>query len=232
MKRALILRAYEDAARTAEKLKARGYESIISPVLEIAATDAAIPQGDYDAMLATSSKGIELAGGSPVFPGLTLHAVGAKTAAAARARGWSPEIVAGNAEAILPLLLARYETPANFLYLAGRDRQPTLENGLKAANHRLTTVCVYEARATAALAKDAIEAIASDGLDAALHYSRRSVTIFLSQIDAAGLSGRLGAMRHLALSADVAVPLQARGLEPLIAATPDEAGLLDLLPQN
>ena len=229
MTRVLLLRAIDDALRTADLLITLHINSVISPILEITATGVEAPAGNYDAVLASSPKGVELAQGVEPFLALPFHAVGAKTAKAAAARGWRPDIVAGNAEAILPALSARYARPAHFLYLAGRDRQAGLEAGLRAAGHRLTAVEVYEARAASGLTDEARKAIAAGEIDAALHYSRRSAEIFLALTDAAGLAKRLKPIRHLALSGDVAVPLRARGLDVAVAIRPDEQHMLDLL---
>lgn len=225
----LLLRAAEDAARTAEKLRALGYAVVLSPVLEFAATDAIMPCGEYDAVIVTSAKGVEFAGDARQLRAALLHAVGEKTAETARARGFHPDIVAGNAEAILPLLLERYRRPAHFLYLAGRDRQPVLEAGLRAAGHEVQTVEVYEARAARALTTEAVADIAARRVVAALHYSRRSAEIFLQLAQSAGVADALPDMTHVALSEHVAVPLRKLGLQTLVAAKPDEEHLLSLL---
>ena len=223
-------RAADDAARTAQKLRALEFEPILSPVLDIAATGAQIPQEAYDAALASSAKGVELAQSAEAFKVLPLHAVGEKTAQAARALAWRTDIVAGNAEAILPLLLARHPEPAYFLYLAGCDRQPTLEAGLKAAGHRVVAAEVYEARAAKALSKEAIDAIAAGEIDAVLHYSRRSAEIFLSLAKAAGILQKARAALHLALSHAVAKPLLCEDFPNVgVAERPDEAHLMELL---
>jgi uroporphyrinogen-III synthase len=231
--RVLVLRAREDATRTAGKLREMGFEPVLSPVLEIVATGAALPDGHYDAVLASSAKGVEGVEGAgarvEALKALPFHAVGAKTAAVAKAHGFRPDIVAGNAEAILPLLLERYARPAHFLYLAGRDRQPMLEAGLRSAGHVVTAVDVYEARAMGSLTEEAQAAIGTGAIGIALHYSRRSVEIFLALVEAADLTPRLAAMAHVALSADVATPLRALGLAPLVAAKPNEAHLLNCL---
>ena len=229
MRRVLVLRASDDAARTAEKLRALDFGAVLSPVLEIAATSAVIPDGRYDAVIVTSSKGVEFAGDARRFNGTPLHAVGEKTAAEARTLGFDPDIVAGNAEAILPLLLQRYPRPARFLYLAGRDRQPILEAGLRGAGHEVHTVEVYEARAAQALAAEAVSVIAARRVVAALHYSRRSAEIFLRLARAAGVIDALSDMQHFALSEHVAAPLRDLGLATLVAAKPDEEHLLALL---
>lgn len=229
MTRVLILRAIEDALRTEELLNTLGVFSVISPVLEIVATGAAIPAGHYDAVLASSAKGVALARNVEAFKLLPFHAVGAKTARGAEAAGWRVDIVAGNAEAILPLLRARYATSAHFLYLAGRARQAALETGLADAGHQITAVDVYEAMASAALTQEARAAIAAGQIDGALHYSRRSAEIFLQLARAAGLDGALPSINHFALSEDVAAPLRAAGLETTVAARPEQEHLLALL---
>lgn len=195
--------------------------------MEFGAAGAFIPPGAYDAVLASSAKGIDCAGtDAEPYKSLPLHAVGAKTAKAAEERGWRPDIVAGKAEAILPLLLARYPTPVHFLYLAGRDRQAALEAGLRGAGHAVTAVDVYEARAAEALSDQARLALAAGEIDIALHYSRRSAEIFLRLASAAGLTAELGRIVHVALSQDVAAPLEAAGLSVSCAEAPDEAHLL------
>ncbi|WP_051013219.1 uroporphyrinogen-III synthase [Methylocystis sp. SC2] len=225
----LVLRAAEDAARTAGKLRALGYAAVLSPVLEFAATHAIIPCDDYDGVIVTSAKGVEFAGDARQLRAAPLHAVGEKTAEAARARGFQPDIVAGNAEAMLPRLLERYQRPAVFLYLAGRDRQPVLEAGLRGAGHDVHTVEVYDARAAQSLTAEALAAIAARRLIAALHYSRRSAEIFLRLAQAAGVAEALRDMTHVALSEHVAAPLRKLGLETRVAAKPDEEHLLALL---
>lgn len=232
MKQALLLRAREDALRSGEKLRSRGYAPVLSPVLEIVATHAPVPPGVYDAVLASSAKGIESVEDFSAFGALPFHLVGAKTAASARARGLTPQIVAGAAETILPLLMSAYDQPAHFLYLAGKDRQPTLEAGLRAKGHRITAVDVYEARAATSLTEEARDALRAKTIDVALHYSRRSVEIFLRLVEKEKLTPALESIRALALSEDVATPLRAMGLRVEVAAQPDEDGLFALLDET
>ncbi len=227
MRRVLVLRAEEDAERTAAKLREMGFTPVLSPVLAIVGSGAEIPQGDYDAILATSAKGLEHAG--PPREKIPLHVVGAKTAEAAKNLGWAPRLVAGNAKALLPLLYERYPRPAQFLYLAARDRQSELEDGLAAAGHGITLVETYAAEAAEALSEEARAALAKGDIAAVLHYSKRSVEIFLALVDKTGLRDALRGVAHLALSREVAAPLISLGLSPRIAEKPDEAGLLALL---
>ena len=231
MSRVLVTRARDDAERTASRLREMGHAPLLSPVLEIVATGAMIPQGSYDAVLATSAKGLEHARGDlGALRTITLHCVGTRTAQAAEALAWRPNLVAGNAKALLPLLRTRYRQPARFLYLAGRDRQDELEKALRDAGHKITVVETYEARAAKTLTSEAVAAIESGKLDAVLHYSKRSVEIFLALARAAGLIEKLRDIAHLALSADVAAPLEREDFtRALIAKKSDEEHLLRLL---
>jgi uroporphyrinogen-III synthase len=223
--RVLVLRAREDAERTASRLRAMGFTPLLSPVLEIMGTGAAIPRGPFDAVLATSAKGLEFCAEPGELRTLPLHTVGARTGKIARELGWRPDLLAGDASALLPLIRARHEPPAPFLYLAGRDRQNELETGLRAAGYDVTIVETYEARVATALAPAALDALAKGEIAAALHYSKRSADIFVKLARDAGLNEALGEIDHLALSREAASPLpRAR-----IAERPDEEHLLRLL---
>ncbi len=202
-----------------------GFEPLLSPVLEIVATGAAIPKGPFDAVLATSAKGLEFCAEAGELQTLPLHAVGARTEKIARELGLRPDLFAGEARTLLPLILARHETPARFLYLAGRDRQAALENGLRAAGHDVTIIETYRAQAAECFTDEALRALSRGEVAAVLHYSRRSAGIFLALARDAGLEDALAGIDHLALSKNVAAPLpRAR-----IAGKPDEEHLLRLL---
>jgi len=225
----LILRAEEDALRTAEKLRQCGFNSILSPVIKIYATHTKAPKAEYDALIASSAKAFETADEIDCFSHLTVHAVGAKTAMSARNKGFDPEIVAGNAEAILPLLLQKYHKPTHFLYLAGRDRQSFLEDGLQQAGHIITLHEVYKAEAAQRLTQEAENLLRGNQLSAALHYSKRSVEIFIQLVAKAQLSANLNNIDHFALSKDVAHPLELMQLSAYVADKPNETQLLKLM---
>lgn len=229
MKPILILRAEEDALRTAEKLRQFGFDSILSPVIKIYTTYTKAPKADYDALIASSAKAFETADEIERFSLLPVHAVGAKTAMSARNKGFDPEIVAGNAEAILPLLLQKYHKSTHFLYLAGRDRQSFLEDGLRQAGHRITLHEVYKAEAAQRMTQEAENLLRENKLSAALHYSKRSVEIFTQLVATAQLTANLSNIDHFALSKDVAHPLELMQLSPYVADKPNETQLLKLM---
>lgn len=209
-----------------------GHAAIVSPVLEIAPVDAAVPDRPCVAMLATSDKAFLALGRAPdALAALRLHVVGERTAAAARASGFSAiRPAAADASALATAILAEEEPPGPLLYWAGRDRKPELENRLATGGFDVTPVIVYEAQAAHALTPEAIAALAGDRVEAVLHYSRRSAEIFVALASRAGCLGNAMSSLQLCLSADVALPLREAGAPRIaVAERADEFALLRLL---
>lgn len=129
-----ILRPEPAASASAEQARAMGLEVRVLPLFELAALDWAAPDpAAFDGLILTSANAIRLAGQEVErLKDLPVHAVGAKTAAAARAAGFAIASVGegGARDMILP-------TDKRLLHLAGRNH---VETGAAA------TVLVYEAR--------------------------------------------------------------------------------------
>ena len=209
----------------ANKLRNMGLSPVLSPVVDIIATNASIPPGRFDAVLATSAKGLDFSPIAIELLSLPIYVVGERTAQVARARGWVPGLAARNAVQLMKCLHAHYASSKQFLYLTGRDRQSELEEFLKAARHTVTVVETYEARAAAELLPQAVEALVKGEITAALHYSKRSAEIFMALARNAGLTQALLKIDHLVLSKEAASTLP----RVKIAEKPDEAHLLQLL---
>ncbi len=117
---------------------------------------------------------------------------------------------------------------ARLVYLAGRDRKPTLEVALAEAGFATQPVELYAAEAREAWSAGEARGVASCA--AALHYSRRTATLALALAARAGISERFRAIVHVCLSAEVAGPLAADGAGRVaVAEAPDEARLLAAL---
>ena len=86
--RVVVTRPHADALRTAERLAELGHEPALSPVLSVRATGAALPEGPFDAVLATSANAfVGLDRGASAMS-LPIFTVGESTAAAARRAGF------------------------------------------------------------------------------------------------------------------------------------------------
>ncbi|HMN71152.1 MAG TPA: uroporphyrinogen-III synthase [Rhodoblastus sp.] len=224
----LIVRAAQDARRTAARLAAAGRQAIVAPVLDIANLDFAPPVGVFDAILATSAHAFEKVDSLAPFRAVPLFVVGARTAEAARAAGFpAPQMVVANAGELGAVAARDLPRGACVLYIAGRDRKPDLEAALSPF-FALTIVETYAAEPVAALPVAAAEALGSGDV-AVLHYSQRSAAIFLDLAGRAGFAAELGAARHIAISADAAKPLLAAGLPVAVAAEPNEDSLIEEL---
>ncbi len=224
--RIALFRAREDAAGSAARLRHLGFSVAHLPVIEIAPLPFAPTKERYDAVVATSAKAF--LSDAPLDRAAPLFVVGARTAREGEARGWrlaAPP--APDAERLAGTLERMTEPGASVLYLAGRDRKPSLETAL-AATRALEVVEAYAAAARRGWRPAEIRALASSAI--ALHYSRRSAGLAARLAEAAGLSGQFAAMAHICLSADVAAPLEAIGAAHLfVAQRADEPSLIATL---
>jgi uroporphyrinogen-III synthase len=231
--RVLLLRPHDEAARAARSLAARGHEATIAPVLTIARREEPLPAGPFDVVLATSAQAFgDLQGpGSDALRTCEVFCVGARTALAARAAGFARVAEpAANAVELAVALIHMAPAPARLLYLAARDRKPDLERILAAAGYEIIPHVVYAAEAASCLPPALARALSAGEIDAALHYSRRSAALFSDLAMRAGLGEDARRLRHVTISADAAQGLRALAPPDLrIAATADEAGLLDAL---
>jgi len=231
IRRIALTRAMDDAEATAAELAARGFEAAIAPAIEIRTLPAAPPEGRFDALVATSPRAIQALpeADRARWAKVPLHVVGARAARVARVAGFA--LVgepAADAAALAERLALTLPAGARLLYLAGRDRKPTLETALAAAGLIDQVVELYTAEAREAWS--ASEAAAVAACDGALHYSRRTAALAVGLAAQAGLAERFRAQLHVCLSADVAEPLAAAGATRIVvAAAPDEAHLLAAL---
>ncbi len=226
--RVLLTRAVADAARTRAKLEGLGHRVLVSPVIAIEATGAPWPGGVVDALLATSGQAFaaiaDTWGPTPEARRLMpLWLVGQRTEETARARGFlGPAYTAPHAVA-LAFEMGKRTDLRRVVYLAGRDRKPDIETALSVTNQQIEVIETYEAKAASHL-DDAAETALSDGrVDALLHFSRRSATLFADLATRAKIKPRA---MHVCLSHDVAAPFIELGWPTHVATEPTEASLI------
>jgi uroporphyrinogen-III synthase len=226
MRRVLVTRPQPDADRTAARLAGRGHEAVVAPVTAIAPTGLPRPHGDVDAIILTSAHAVPA-----LTPGdLPVFAVGARTAAAARQAGFR-EVHAAEGDALALAELVRRTVPqgGTLLHPTARHRKAEPEATLTAAGYAVHVWETYEASAASALPDPVPHLLGAGRIDAALHYSRRSLAILVDLIEGGGLLVPFTALAHICLSADVAAPLSDLGITPVIAAEPREDALFAAL---
>ncbi len=231
----LLTRSLEESKRTAASLAREGHEAVLSPVLEMVPTGGIWPAGVIDGVIVTSARAFELLSAAEDWPLpearrlLPLFLVGERTQEAARERSFEgPALIAPDAKTLAANIGSLGKVPACFVYLAGRDRKPDLEESLTAAGHRIEPVEVYAAQPAESLSDAALDLAAAGKIGAVLHYSRRSTEIFLRLARKAALD--LKRLNHVCISHDAAAPLlDAKIHEVLIAKTPDEQAMFSIV---
>ena len=195
------------------------------PVIETRALGLALAHPRYEAVLATSAKAF--LSEARLDRDTPLYCVGERTGRAAEAAGWRLASAPAADVATLALIVRGNLSPgASVLYLAGRDRKRTLEDALGGI-YDLEVAEAYAAEARAGFSE--ADCVALARCRAALHYSRRSVELAAALAARAGAGGDFAGLVHIALSRDVAEPLEAMGLSVRVAETPVETSLFAAL---
>jgi uroporphyrinogen-III synthase len=233
--RILVTRPEPDAERTAQKLRARGFDVLLGPVLRIRhLEDADLGTGPWDAVAMTSANAahaLERHARRLEVTRLPVLTVGRRTAEAARAVGFTNMASAnGNEQALAHLIGAHVARGNIILYLAGEDRAGDLAAAVAPHGVRIETVVVYRAVAADRLPEPAAAAVRAGEVNGVLHFSRRSAVIYLDCARASGVLDSALKPFHYCLSNAVAEPLVAAGANRvMVAQRPEENALLDLV---
>ena len=230
--RVLVCRPLADSETTAARLVGLGHEPVIAPVLTIETRPLVLPSGAIDATLATSRHAFTTLSDDAAarLRRLPLYAVGEATARAARGRSFDDvRIGQGDARALADLLVLTMRPGATLLYLAGEVRKDSLAVGLEQSGYIVTVRETYAAIASNAWPAEVSRRLRTGALDVCLHFSRRSAELAIAASATAGVTVSFGALHHVCLSAEVAVPLQAQGWTVVVAAYPREDSLLQVL---
>lgn len=227
--RILLTRSQDDAERTGQRLAARGHEALIAPVTRVVPTGEAMPRDAWDALIVTSAHALE-ALRSVEDKRIPVFAVGPHTASAVQAAGFSSVLVAdGDAVSLSALIRGALSPDLKLLHVTARHHKAEPAASLRTAGFSVVHWRAYEARAIETLPPAAAEGLSTGQIGAALHYSRRSADIVLALTQEAGLLTALKSVPQLCLSADVAAPFEALGLETMSASEPHEDSILALL---
>lgn len=236
----LVTRPHPDNEATAENLRARGHKVLLAPVLKfepVAFHDES--EAGYSAIIVTSANALRAVAPQLRDLGLLelpLFAVGKHTEAAAREAGFADVIVAGGDAAALRDKVMQSERDkvltktSTLLYLAGADLSRDLAGELSAEGFNVVTHTTYRMVPVKLLPRDVCDGFAAQGIEAVLHYSRRSARAFLDAARDEGVEISALAIPQCCLSDNVAAVLREAGASRvLVAATPDENALFDTL---
>jgi uroporphyrinogen-III synthase len=246
----LVTRPHPDDEATAAALRAKGFEVMLAPMLRfepVAFHDD--EDARYGAVIVTSANALRGIAphlqdsrlqdsrlqGSRLLK-LPLFAVGEHTASAAHRAGFDNVIPAnGDAASLRDSVLASVKAKelkkaSPLLYLAGADLARDLAGELGERGFTVVTRTTYRMIPVSSLPREACDAFAASGIEAVLHYSRRSARAFLDAARAGGVEISALAIPQCCISAAVAsVVREAGATQVMAAASSDENALFEVL---
>ena len=233
MSRWLLTRPMADSRSLQAELRARGHQSVVAPVLEIAFRNQQPPRLDgVQALLFTSQNGVRAFAAASRSREMRVFTVGRSTADAAIAAGFGPvESADGDSTALATLVAARLAPEDGaLLHIAGTKVAGDLGGSLEGAGFTVRRSVLYEARPVDCLPETAATALRGGKVAGALFFSPRTAEVFARLVAAAGLTSRLHGLAALCLSNAVAERLgDGRWGTVRIAERPELPALLALL---
>lgn len=228
--RILITRPAEDSEAFAHELRQHGIETLLDPLLTIEFLDGPpLALHGVQAVLVTSANGIRAFAARETRRAIPVYAVGASSAACARALGFDPVFsAAGDVTALARLVCERLDPSAGaVLHVAGSHLAGDLAGALEKAGFAYRRAVLYEARAASALAPETAAALRAGTIDGIALFSPRTAKTFVALADAAGLADRLRAVTAFCLSAAVAAAARALPWRAVaVAARPEQDALV------
>lgn len=231
----LVTRPAEDGEATAQKLRARGYDPILSPLLTITVlADAPLPDlTDYHGLIVTSANGVRALAERTDRRGDLILAVGDHTAAKARTLGFTQvESASGDAVVLVNYVRDRLDPEdGKLLHVRGEtiavDPVPLLEG----AGFTVDSCSLYRADPSEGLSATAITALAAGTVAGVLLYSPRSAKLFEAALTGALPPETAGGLTAYCLSPAVAKALSLPYRAVAVAPHPLGEALLGLLPK-
>lgn len=227
----LITRSEPGASRTAERLKRRGAEPVIAPMLRIRfREDLDIPLEKTQALLFTSPNAVRAWLADRSETDLPAFCVGDATAAEAELAGFSRVRSAGGDVADLLALCEARLVPGRhrLLYLRGEHTSTDLAGALQSRGFEVDQAIVYEAIAERVLPAAAAQVIRRRELAVALFHSKRAAIAFTALTEEADFSDYLNTVIAVAISEKAAEGLVRTDWAAVkVAETPDETDMLN-----
>lgn len=234
MLRVLVTRPEPGASRTARRLQDMGFQPILLPLTETVAlpVDAGLIPDEAVAVAVTSANAVRHASKEVIaaLAALPCHAVGARTAEAARKMGFLSVIEgSGDAETLAGSIASALPGKA-IVYLCGRVRFPVFEQRLEAGGVQVRVVETYDTLPVPYSDETILALLSGQPVDAVLLYSAKAAAAMQALTKRPALQEAFEKTRFFALSARIAAAFNdSAGKAIGIAAQPDEEALLALL---
>ena len=230
----LVTRPQPDADHLAQVMREKNFDVIVDPLFKTDFATTPPERENYQALLATSRNAIRALaknGAVKYFSHLPLLAVGEETATEARLAGFKHIKNAEGAADSLGALVVETCLPGKgpLLYLAGKTRKAALESGLAAQGFEIAVWEAYAMHPSPALNEKTLGALRQNAVAAVLLFSERAAAHFLQLAQALDWEN-VNAPLYACLSAQVALPLQNKGLRAIYPSIPSLHALIELLP--
>jgi uroporphyrinogen-III synthase len=236
----LVTRPAHDGEKTAEALRKRGYKPLLSPALRFETMAIHDDHGaNYDAVVLTSANAARAIDANPFkakLLNLPVFVVGEHTAEVARAAGFENIINAnGDANALRDLVVKSasgkiIKKNATLCYISGADLARDIASELGECGFTVITHTAYRMIPVTSLSDEVSDAFRNGGVDAVLHFSRRSARAFLAAARHSGVEVSALALPQCCISDAVAAIVREGGaLQVQVARAPNEDAVLDTL---
>lgn len=235
IRRILITRPIEDAEALIRLMRERDIETALDPIVRIVPVELAAPDlAGVQALLFTSSNGVRRFAGLTPERGLPVFAVGDATANAARAAGFQTVESAGGDGHDLMALAAERLDPAKgrLLHPSGEAVAGDLAGDLRAKGFTVDRLVLYRADPVKSFSNHTVNALGGGLIDAVMLFSPRHAKIFTDLVKKAKLTKAMGQVVAICLSPAVAEAAALPFKEKRVAAKPDQASLIALLPHH
>ncbi len=221
MTRVLITRAEPDASEFADACRAHGLDPIVSPVMRIEIEKTGLDLSDVGALAFTSANGVRAFVANSPERSLPVFAVGPVTGEAAKAAAFeNVSMAGGDVEALVGHIASESALDGKaILHVAGADRAGDLVAALTARGIAARRQTLYRAEAAGALSRAAEAALGAESGLWVTFFSPRTVRLFLTLAEKAGLSSRLPDLRAACLSAAVADAASAASWGEIVVAS-------------
>jgi uroporphyrinogen-III synthase len=229
----IITRPAPAADDFAAAIRRLGAEPILSPALQIRESDEDLDLAGAGGLAFTSANGVRAFARRSARRDLRVFAVGAATAAAARAAGFASVDSADGDVRSLATLIAGTKPSGDVLHLAGRDRAGDLVALLQVAGVGARRSILYQADEIPEMAAAAAAALRAAPAEIAVSFfSPRAAESFLSQAARAGVGDRLRRAAAYCLSPAVAAAAGPDWARIKTARVPTRDGLLALIAEE
>jgi uroporphyrinogen-III synthase len=228
--RILVTRPLEDGKEIAARLKERGHQALLAPMLEPHFHDGPeLALADVQAILVTSANGVRALVRRTQRRDLAIFAVGPQTAEEALKAGFTTVKNAdGDARALAEATAHWSDKSDVLLHVCGADAPGTLAEDLSARGFQVRRSVLYAIVPAQALPPEAEAALHNRRLDGALFFSPKSARLFVAL--APGLPTQN--LTAFCISPATAQALSSAAFARLaVAQKPNQESLLALLDQ-